>query len=498
MSWTQIFSAIHEQRAGGLAWLRYRLDMAGFEGSNPFRPIQSSVQIPKKIRKQNAKIAHANLICKNQHRIYNNILDKDEVGVTMRDLYNRKARLEYWIQRVNTDLKGKDRVDLLRLIEYMQDKERANLWIIRCITALISLRKQLKKPFQHATKEDMRALLIWMDQVKHYRASTNEKFRQILKLFYKVVYGNGESYPEQVKFFSSRVGKEKHTQPTYLNTAEFLEEDEVIRLIQSAPTIQKKAFIACMYESGARPEEFLRITNSDFIIDSKGIVLILRGKTGERRVRIITYAKVFQQWLDVHPLKSQSNYSIWISESTNYKNKALGLRGAEKIIEDLMPKVLANKHARLYILRHSRATHLANHFTQAQMCVFFGWVQNSHVVQRYIHLSGKDLDGVLVSLNNSGNVSQSVQDYKIKPIKCTRCKEDIPPGNTFCGKCSLPVSLSEQYMNETLLEEKNRLLELKIDEIENNMNEKLTKLMLLIQQNPKLALVKPNVLLENI
>jgi hypothetical protein len=28
------------QGAGGLAWLRYRLDMAGFEGSNPSRPIQ--------------------------------------------------------------------------------------------------------------------------------------------------------------------------------------------------------------------------------------------------------------------------------------------------------------------------------------------------------------------------------------------------------------------------------------------------------------------------
>jgi hypothetical protein len=28
------------KRAGGLAWLRYRLDMAGFEGSNPFRPIK--------------------------------------------------------------------------------------------------------------------------------------------------------------------------------------------------------------------------------------------------------------------------------------------------------------------------------------------------------------------------------------------------------------------------------------------------------------------------
>ena len=32
----QIFHCI---RAGGLAWLRYRLDMAGVKGSNPFRPI---------------------------------------------------------------------------------------------------------------------------------------------------------------------------------------------------------------------------------------------------------------------------------------------------------------------------------------------------------------------------------------------------------------------------------------------------------------------------
>ena len=64
------------------------------------------------------------------------------------------------------------------------------------------------KAFQKATKEDMRLLLKWMEQ-KNYKASTNEKFRQVLKLFYKVVYGNTEYYPEQVKWFSSKVGKEK-------------------------------------------------------------------------------------------------------------------------------------------------------------------------------------------------------------------------------------------------------------------------------------------------
>jgi integrase len=77
-----------------------------------------------------------------------------------------------------------------------------------------------------------------------------------------------------------------------MNMAEYLEEEEVLRLIESAPTLQSKTFLACMYESGARPEEFLRFTNTDIRIDSKGAVFMLRGKTGERRVRIISFAKL--------------------------------------------------------------------------------------------------------------------------------------------------------------------------------------------------------------
>ena len=53
---------------------------------------------------------------------------------------------------------------------------------------------------------------------------------------------------------------------------EYLEEEELQKLIEAAPTAQKKAFLACMYESGARPEEFLRLTNLDTKVDSKGAV----------------------------------------------------------------------------------------------------------------------------------------------------------------------------------------------------------------------------------
>jgi integrase/recombinase XerD len=380
----------------------------------------------------------------------------------MRDLYNRRKRLADWIKRVNEDVDDPDRTDILKLIEHMQDKERAILWIVRCITALITLRKHLEKPFRNATKEDMRSILKWMEQ-KGYKASTNEKFRQVLKLFYKAVYGNDEYYPEQVKWFSSKVGKEKIGKDTTMDMAEYLEEEEILKLIESAPTLQSKAFLACMYKSGARPEEFLRLTNTDTRLDSKGAVFMLRGKTGERRVRIISFAKLLQQWLDVHPLKHQDYYPLWISEATNYKNEALGIRGAEKIIGVVLRRSgLTSKHARPYILRHSRATHLAKHLTEAQMCIFFGWVLGSQVVRRYIHLSGKDVDNTLLAVNEEGQIKK--EEYKLKSLKCIRCTETISQGMNFCSKCSLPVNLNNEYTREMELEKENEILKEKYEQ----------------------------------
>ncbi|HEX6293829.1 MAG TPA: hypothetical protein VFZ46_01625, partial [Nitrososphaeraceae archaeon] len=52
--------------------------------------------------------------------------------------------------------------------------------------------------------------------------------------------------------------------------------------VYSGLPLQKKAFLACLYESGSRPEEFLRLSNLDCRIDTNGGILFLRGKTGER------------------------------------------------------------------------------------------------------------------------------------------------------------------------------------------------------------------------
>ena len=406
----------------------------------------------------------------------------------MRDLYHRKEKLAYWINRANTELQEPDKSDVSNFIQFMHDKERSKLWIIRCITALLLMRRHLGKSFKDADKDDIRSLFKWMDD-KNYKTSTHEKFRRILKFYYKVVYGNNEYYPEAVNWFSVNLGKEKLGKETNMNMTEYLEEEEIQKLIEAAPTVQKKAFLACMYESGARPEEFLRLTNIDTKVDSKGAVFMLRGKTGERRVRIISFVKLLQQWIELNPLRNQNQYPLWISTATNFKNQPLGLRGAQKIIEETLPKTgLTNKHRRLYILRHSRATHLANHLTEAQMCIFFGWQHGTKVVRRYIHLSGKDVDNALIALNE-GIEQSRIKEYKLKSIICKRCSESISPSMNFCSRCALPVNLDNEFTREMELENENKILKEKYvqdmnvirQEMKQEMKKQIAQLMTILK-----------------
>ncbi|MGB5091449.1 MAG: hypothetical protein WBN72_10950 [Nitrososphaeraceae archaeon] len=218
------------------------------QGSNPTQSIESSVQIPKREKISNE---YTTVYLSPSNGI--NISDNN-----LRDLYNRANRLESRIEKVNTELQEPDRSDVLKLVEHLKDTEKSALWIIRYLTAILMLRKKLSKPFRYCSKSEIKELLEWM-KPKKYKRSSHEESRVILKSFYKIVYGNTEYYPDTVKWLSVKVSKEICDSQKTLDTAEYLEEEEIERLVEYAPSIQKKAFIGCMYESGARPEEFLRL-----------------------------------------------------------------------------------------------------------------------------------------------------------------------------------------------------------------------------------------------
>jgi hypothetical protein len=125
----------------------------------------------------------------------------------------------------------------------------------------------------------------------------------------------------------------------------------------------------------------------------------------------------------------------------------------------------------------------------------------TQVVRRYIHLSGKDVDNALISINEGVQVKVE-DDYKLKSIKCQRCAENISPTMNFCSKCALPVNLTNEYTRETELENENRQLKAKHEQdmksIREEMNQQFAEIMSMIQKNHELAYIKPEVLAKKV
>ena len=89
---------------------------------------------------------------------------------------------------------------------------------------------------------------------------------------------------------------------------------------------------------------------------------------------------------------------------------------------------------------------------------------------------------------------------KAKPIvsNCPRCELVNAIENKYCSKCSYPLK-PEAYDEIKGLEEKRiETLEQKYENdmktLRNDMNNQLSEIMLMIQQNPKLSYVKPEIL----
>jgi site-specific recombinase XerD len=110
--------------------------------------------------------------------------------------------------------------------------------------------------------------------------------------------------------------------------------------------------------------------------DQYGAIINVDGKTGRRRIRIISSVPYIMAWIEKHPEKNKPDAPLWISRGMA-KIKYPAFVG---ILERLQRRANLKKKVNPHNFRHSRATYLANHLTEAQMKEFFGWTQASEMV----------------------------------------------------------------------------------------------------------------------
>jgi hypothetical protein len=85
-----------------------------------------------------------------------------------------------------------------------------------------------------------------------------------------------------------------------------------------------------------------------------------------------------------------------------------------------------------------------------------------------------------------GLLDKGIQIQQLRSKQCTNCNEPNKPDSRFCAKCKM--ILSYDAYEETLQEQEKQKSDM------NNLRENINWIMEMIQQNPKLAHVKPEAL----
>jgi len=99
------------------------------------------------------------------------------------------------------------------------------------------------------------------------------------------------------------------------------------------------------------------------------------------------------------------------------------------------------KRCNPHLFRHSRATLLAQHLTEAQLKQVFGWTQSSKMASVYVHLSGRDTDDALLQFNGIKTGKTEEKESVLKPKKCPRCELVNPNMARFCNRCAAPLDI---------------------------------------------------------
>src|SRR3989339_1522256 len=192
----------------------------------------------------------------------------------------------------------------------------------------------LNKPFGQADKENIISLMGELEATK-YAEHTKYDFKVVLKMFYRWLLGNDEDFPSLIKWLKPKIRNKKSKLPEELIT-----EEEVLKLVNAADNLRDKAMVLILYESGCRIGELLGLKMKNISFDKYGAVLRVEGKTGSRRVRIISSVSALSTWINNYANSENPEAPLWPPIATNHHYRETPIEHASfyRVLDNLAKK----------------------------------------------------------------------------------------------------------------------------------------------------------------
>ena len=361
------------------------------------------------------------------------------------DIHNYDRKYERGFKALESADISKHNKELIR--HFHDDLVLENISKPRLITYLNKLKilaQRMKKDLDAATSQDIKDIVSNLQQ-SSYSAWTKKTYKIIIRRFYKWL-----GKPDLVSWIKIGFSRSEKKLPS---EGDLLNEEEVQRLISVVDHPRDKAFISALWESGARISEIGNMQIKNVLFDKLGTVLTVCGKTGSRKIRLIASTPYLSMWIQNHPDHNNPDARLWVNFGSKKHNKPVTYGGLSRVLRINFRRAGIKKRCNPHIFRHSRATFMANHLTEFQMNQYFGWIQGSDMASTYVHMSGKNVDDAILTMNGMGMQSKESKQA-LRPPVCPRCDTINQINSNHCHKCGgildihLAIELQERKEQE--------------------------------------------------
>ncbi len=283
--------------------------------------------------------------------------------------------------------------------------------IVKLIGMIFRIVGWLNVDFRDADKKDIIRVLADIEK-SGFKPWTIWSYKRVLKKLYKFL-----ERPDITENIQVKIKKQERINPN-----DVLTQDDISKLLSVTRHPRDRAFIALISETGARLEEMQRMRINNIQM-SKQVIISVPGVKDSPKIRevpIIDSVPYLRVWLDQHPKVEDPDNWLWVSLCSRTYGTQLSAAQIHKILSDAKQKAGIRKPCFPHAFRHARATLLANHFTESQLCWWFGWRPGSKMATTYVHLSRNHVEDAL---------------YRMRGI-CIKCKsEPVLPGSDYCKVC---------------------------------------------------------------
>lgn len=221
--------------------------------------------------------------------------------------------------------------------------------------------------------------------------------------------------------------------------------DDIKKMLSVCKSQRDRAIIMLLWDSGCRLNEVLSRNINHVQSDEYGATMIVNGKTGMRKVRLIDSLPDVRLWLNQHPLKNNPDAPLFVTERRyNHKEekvmeeRRVDQRTVQSMLKTVSKLAGLDKNVHPHALRHGRLTFFVKQgFFESELRILAGWTKESNMAATYVHLAGGDVDRKLLIKNGFLKDNDELMLKTLKPGKCPRCAADNPADAKYCSICGL-------------------------------------------------------------